>query len=157
MADQLAMFGGATAPRMPALTFWRPWAESLVAGIKRLEYRHRPPPSTIVGVELAVVAGQHFDERALEWLRLNCGVDWRARDPASFAIGIVGVVTVTGWRENRANPAFGTCAWTLERATQIPPVGCPRAHGQGVRYVDGMERALVLERVAFARAGGARG
>jgi hypothetical protein len=149
--EQRDLFGAPREPSLPALTFWRPWAESLVAGVKRLEFRHRPPPSTVVGVELAVVAGAHFDAGAVAWLREHCGVDWSDRDPASFPRGVVGLVTITGWRRDESNPRFGTCAWVLEHAVQIAPVACPAAHGQGVRYITGMERTLVRARAQAAR------
>lgn len=154
MGDQLALFAAAPAAlSLPALTFWRPWAESLVSGVKRREFRKHPPPSTIVGKPLCVVAGQRFDKDALEWLREHCGVDWRGRDPATFPVGIVGVVTITGWREDHANPEFGTCAWDLIDAAMIEPVQCAGAHGQGVRYVTGADAQTVLARVAVARTG----
>lgn len=136
---------------MPALTFWRPWAESLVTGIKRLEYRHHAPPKTIVGVELCVVAGAQFDPRAIEWIRVNCGVDWSERPKVTFQTGIIGVVTVTGWREDYGNPDFGTFAWTLANPVRIERVPCQSAHGQGVRYVAGEALKMVRERVARAR------
>jgi hypothetical protein len=61
----------------------------------------------------------------------------------------VGVVVVTGWRRDAANPAFGEYAWTLTQAAAIAPVAC--VGGRGVRYLRGAERALVLQRWRAAR------
>jgi len=136
------------ADTMPALTFWRPWAQGCASGAKTLEYRRRPPPKTLLGRELAIVAGQRFDASAIAWMHEHCGVDWRDRTPDSFALGIVGVLVITGWREDHANPAFGTYAWTLEHAALIVPL--PWKGSQGVQYLPEHATRIVLARYAEA-------
>jgi hypothetical protein len=153
MGSQVEMFEPApgTDARLPVFSFWRPWAESLVTGVKRLEFRPTKPPSTIIGKVLAVHATQKFHPPALEWLRVHCGVDWRARTPERFAVGIIGVVTITGYVRDASNPDFGDYAWTLEDPVAIPTVGWSGL--QGVQYAPGHVATLVRLRVAAAREG----
>ena len=55
--DTLAKLDGNLA-RLPALTVHQPWAGMIAAGHKRIEFRTRPCPKTIMGKQIAIHASR---------------------------------------------------------------------------------------------------
>ena len=133
---------------MRALTLWRPWPWAifeLPPGVaKRVENRPAPPPQTVIGERLAIHAGKTYDDDAALELQLRFGGAHRVPDEDEDPIGLIGFVTVVGYRDHAAevrigarpgaapaDPWFcGPYGWLLDEVVALRrPVPCRGAQG----------------------------
>lgn len=131
---------------MKALTLWRPWPAAILYGGKRVENRTWTPPREMIGQDIAIHAGQRVDDGAVRAVRFSGCV---GADLLPGPTGIVAVVRLVGWIDERAQPR--TCAdvsaedarcvadsvwfehqvgWVLDRVRPLAePVPCRGAQG----------------------------
>ena len=120
---------------MRALTVHDPWTTAIARGVKPIENRKRPPPSTVtVPFEMAVHASVKppSDRLMRQVMALWPGLAWNA----TFYPGhVIAVVDVVGWywlRDRKTgNPwEMGPACWELANVrTLAEPVPCRGQQG----------------------------
>ena len=141
-----------------ALTLIRPWDQSILVGPKRIENRKWAPPTRFLGQQIALHAGEKWDENAVRFMAKHGFVPPCSRDESPRQ-AIVGLVTIAHvWEKGTmhfsedghdyASPwAFGPYCWFLSSITPLrTPVPCKGALGLW-RVPDDLAK-MVLSQVA---------
>ena len=138
---------------MKALTLWRPWTWAIASSsphAKRIENRTWSPPRYILGDEIAIHAGKHYDDDA--WESIADVMQEHPPGPMLCPTGIVAVARVVGYctkanvRDEHRAWFTGPKAWILRDVrTLCEPVPCSGAQGLWIVPAD-VER-LVRERL----------
>lgn len=122
---------------MRALTLWQPMAWAISDYTKRIENRPWEPWPRIIGHQIAIHAGKHY-ELAHKW-QIERKFEVRVPDRGECVQGaIVAVARVVGFvRKARDNPDklarnlwfSGPVGWLLEDAVKVKPIACAGALG----------------------------
>ena len=98
-------------PRMVAITLRQPWAALILQGGKTYENRGFRPGDWLLGREMAIHAGKEIDKRWCEVADEHQGDRIGAVNDSSlkFSQGLLGLVTVKGWIDNRKGRPKSAC------------------------------------------------
>lgn len=83
---------------MKALTLWRPWDRPVADGTKPVENRPNPPPRSLLGQEIAIHAGKHYDYDGAEFIKAR---GYELVGDSGRVGAIVGVARIAGWLDKR--------------------------------------------------------
>jgi hypothetical protein len=88
---------------MKGLTLWRPWDYAITHLGKRVENRPQPPPRDVLGQQVAIHAGQHWDVGEFTWPKDVVRPDGELKRTLEARAGrIVAVATVVGWYDTQS-------------------------------------------------------
>lgn len=123
---------------MLGLTLHTPWAQVVAKGIKAVENRGWRPLLQLLPLELAIHAGETYDEDGARFIRDLGVVPPSAGDcPGGVILATAKVVevlhvemdpmwrtTIDLWRPGQSQWGFGPWVWLLDEITPIEPVRC---------------------------------
>ena len=114
---------------MKALTLWRPWAQAIIYGPKRIENRSWRPVKWMIGERIAIHAGKKYDEDGEMWM-LEYDL-YRPENPDMCACGILGTAVITDCVSRSDDSWFcGPFGWVLDDIIALPsPIPCRGAQG----------------------------
>jgi hypothetical protein len=119
---------------MKALTLWRPWAQAIIYGPKRIENRTWRPPRWIIGKRIAIHAGARYDVEGASWMSgggLFAKSLYEPGPPGECRPGLLGTAVVEGVVTRSTDPWFcGPYGWVLTDVVALPePIPCRGAQG----------------------------
>ena len=114
---------------MKAITLWRPWAQAIVYGSKRIENREWKPPVWMIGKRFAIHAGKKYDNDGAFWMSDEGLYNPESSDKCS--VGILGTAVIEGVVTDSDNPWFvGTYGWVLKEIRKmVEPIPCRGSQG----------------------------
>lgn len=125
----------------PVLSFWNPWLEFMLLGLKDIENRDWKPPQSLIGKPLLLHATQKFDP---DWVSTADKSRLSPTELNHFGIvgkvpelvadyphgGICGIAIVRGFvSQSDSKWFFGRYGWQLDPIERLPFTPCKGSQG----------------------------